>query len=39
MVLIVIDTQADTRRLVMVPVRMGDVTPGSARILPYRPRS
>ena len=39
MVLIVIDTQADTRRLVMAPVKMGDLTLGPARILAYRPRS
>ena len=39
MVLSVIDTQAHTQRMVMVPVKAGHLTPGPARILAYRPRS
>jgi hypothetical protein len=39
MVLIVIDTQAHTRRTVMVPVKAGTMISSPARILPYKPRS
>ena len=39
MVLIVIDTQALTQRMIMVPVKVGDLTSGPARILAYKPRS
>ncbi len=39
MVLIVIDTQTDSQRTAMVPVKAGYLTSGSARILVYKRRS
>ncbi len=39
MVLIVIDTQTDARRIVMVPVKAGSSSGEPARILAYAPRS
>jgi hypothetical protein len=39
MVLIVIDTQTDARRTVMVPVKTGPASSEPARIIAYVPRS
>lgn len=39
MVLIVIDTQTDARRIVMVPVKAGSASAEPARIIAYAPRS